>query len=254
MRLEGRVAIVTGGASGIGLASSTRFFEEGAKVVIADIDGEAASKAAAELDPKGKNALGVLCDVTRKQDCESVTATALERFGKVDLLHANAGMPFTGSIEEVDEETLDRVIGVNLKGALLTAQAVVPSMKKQKNGSIIFTSSLQGIIARPNFAPYTAAKHGVTGLMKELALELAPWGIRVNAIAPGPTRTPMFPKFLEGMASEPEEAMERFRQSIPLGKMLEPVDVANAAVFLASEEARMVTGHTLVVDGGTTAG
>lgn len=254
MRLTGRVAIVTGGASGIGLASATLFFEEGAKVVIADIDAEAATEAAAKLDTTGKSVLGILCDITSKRDCELVTSAALDRFGKVDLLHANAGMPFTGSIEEVDEETLDRVIGVNLKGALLTAQAVVPAMKKQKYGSIIFTSSLQGIIARPNFAPYTAAKHGVTGLMKELALELAPWGIRVNAIAPGPTQTAMLPKFLDAMANEPEEAMERFRQSIPLGRMLEPIDVANAALFLASDEARMITGHTLVVDGGTTAG
>jgi 3-oxoacyl-[acyl-carrier protein] reductase len=172
----------------------------------------------------------------------------------VDILHANAGLPFNGPIEDVDDETFDRVLAVNLKGAFWSAQAVVPLMKARRGGSIIFTSSLQGVIARPNFTPYTAAKHGVVGLMKGLALELAPFGVRANAIAPAATDTPMLAAFLGGVASIDTEAMERFRQSIPLGRLAVPEDTANVALFLASDEAAMVTGHVLVMDGGTSAG
>ncbi len=250
MRLQDRVAIVTGGASGIGLATVRRFSEEGAKVVIADLDGDRAAEAAKDVDG---DVFGVTCDVRRAADCQAVVHSALDRFGQLDVLHANAGLPFTGPIEEVDEATLDRVVDVNLKGAFLSAQAAVPALRRT-SGSIIFTASLQAVIARPNYAPYTAAKHGVIGLMKALALELAPSGVRVNAIAPAATDTPMLAAFLGGMGDVPDEARERFRESIPLGRMATPEDTANAAVFLASDEARMITGHTLVLDGGTTAG
>jgi 3-oxoacyl-[acyl-carrier protein] reductase len=250
MRLQDRVAIVTGGASGIGLATVRRFAEEGAKVVIADLDGDRAAEAAKDIDG---DVFGVACDVRRKADCQAAVDAALDRFGQLDVLHANAGTPFSGPIEEVDEATLDRVVDVNLKGAFLSAQAAVPALRKT-SGSIIFTASLQAVIARPNYAPYTAAKHGVIGLMKGLALELAPAGVRVNAIAPAATDTPMLAGFLGGMGDVPDEARERFRTSIPLGRMATPEDTANAAVFLASDDARMITGHTLVLDGGTTAG
>jgi 3-oxoacyl-[acyl-carrier protein] reductase len=248
------VAIITGAASGIGAATARRFFAEGAKVAIADIDQPGAHAAAASIDPSGERVIAVACDVTRREQCAEVVAETMARFGDVDILHANAGMPFNGAIEDVDEATFDRVVGVNLKGAFFSAQAVVPVMKARRTGSIIFTSSLQGVVARPNFTPYTAAKHGVVGLMKGLALELAPFGVRVNAIAPAATDTPMLPGFLGGMAGVDDEAIERFRQSIPLGRLAVPEDTANVALFLASDEAAMVTGHVLVMDGGTTAG
>jgi 3-oxoacyl-[acyl-carrier protein] reductase len=254
VRLEGKVAIVTGAASGIGAATARRFFAEGARVVIADIDEAGALRMAADIDPSGERALGLACDVTQQGQCAAVAAATVERFGGIDVLHANAGLPFNGPIEEVDEATFDRVVGVNLKGAFFSAQAVVPVLKARRGGSIIFTSSLQGVVARPNFTPYTAAKHGVVGLMKGLALELAPFGVRVNAIAPAATDTPMLPGFLGGMSSVDQEALERFRSSIPLGRLAVPDDTANVALFLASEEAGMVTGHVLVMDGGTTAG
>lgn len=254
MRLEGKVAIITGAASGIGLATVRRFHEEGAKVLIADLDGAAAGEAAQELDPSGSDVIHASCDVSKPADCAAAVEKAVSAFGGIDVLHANAGLPFTGEVETVDAETFHAVVSVNLGGAFFSAQAVIPFMKERGAGCIIFTSSLQGLIARPNFSPYTAAKHGVTGLMKGLALELAPSGIRVNAIAPGPTQTPMLGKFLGGMADDLDEAMERFKNSVPMGRLLEPIDVANAALFLASDEARMITGHTLVVDGGTTAG
>lgn len=253
MRLAGQVALVTGGASGIGLATVRRFVAEGARVVIADLDGERAERAADELG-KGAGVVAVACDVRSAADCRRAVELAQRSYGQLDVVHANAGTPFTGAIEEVDEATLDRVVGVNLKGAFLTAQAAVPALKSAGRGSIIFTASLQAVIARPNYTPYTAAKHGVIGLMKGLALELAPHGIRVNAIAPAATETPMLAAFLGGMGELPDEALENFRKSIPLGRMATPEDTANAAVFLASDEARMITGHTLVLDGGTTAG
>lgn len=254
MRLEGRVAIVTGAASGIGKATARRFFAEGARVVIADIDASGAVATATEIDPTGERMLGISCDVTQQDQCAAVVAATVERFGAVDILHANAGLPFNGAIEDVDEATFDRVVAVNLKGAFFSAQAVIPIMKSRRAGSIIFTSSLQGVVARPNFTPYTAAKHGVVGLMKGLALELAPFGVRVNAIAPAATDTPMLPAFLGGMATADQDALERFRQSIPLGRLAVPEDTANVALFLASDESGMVTGHVLVMDGGTTAG
>ncbi|MEU7714135.1 SDR family oxidoreductase [Micromonospora chalcea] len=251
MRLVDRVAVVTGGASGIGLATVGRLVEEGARVVIADLDGDRAAEAAAGF---GSAVVGVACDVTRAEDCRAAVETAVERFGRLDLMHANAGTPFTGPLDEVDQATLDRVIDVNLKGAFWTAQAAAPALIEAGGGSIVFTASLQAVIARPRYAPYTAAKHGVIGLMKALALELAPHGIRVNAIAPAATETPMLSAFLGGMGDVPDSARENFRASIPLGRMATPRDSADAVVFLASDEARMVTGHTLVLDGGTTAG
>ncbi|MPZ53150.1 MAG: glucose 1-dehydrogenase [Acidimicrobiia bacterium] len=251
-RLEGKVAIVTGGASGIGLATVRRLVDEGASVVLADFDEGAAIATAAEMDSDRVHP--VAADVSSTAGCEGMVDAALGTFGGLDILHANAGVPFTGEVGSVDDETLDRVIDVNLKGAFRSSRAAVPALREKGGGCIVFTSSLQGVIARPNYTPYTAAKHGVIGLMKGLALELAPDGIRVNAIAPAATETPMLAEFLGGMGSVPEEALERFRSSIPLGRMATPEDSAAAVAFLVSDDAAMITGHTLVLDGGTTAG
>lgn len=255
-RLDGKVAIVTGGASGIGLATVRRLVDEGARVLIADLDADSAAAAAATFHANGDDdvVIAIAADVTSTDDCAAVVAKAVERFGGVDIVHANAGTPFTGAVGDVDDATLDRVVDVNLKGAFRTAAAAVPALRARGGGSIVFTASLQAVIARPNYTPYTAAKHGVIGLMKGLALELAPDRIRVNAIAPAATETPMLPRFLGGMGDVPDEALERFRQSIPLGTMATPEDSAAAVAFLASDDARMITGHTLVIDGGTTAG
>ncbi|HEX9766735.1 MAG TPA: SDR family oxidoreductase [Nitriliruptorales bacterium] len=249
-RLDGRVAIVTGGASGIGLATSRRLTAEGATVAIADVDGAAATAAARDL---GADAIAVTCDVSSPESCEAMRDQVLRELGSIDILHANAGIPFTGSIDTVDEATFDRIVGVNLKGAFFSARAVAAPMIAAGRGAIVFTSSLQGVIARANFTPYTAAKHGVIGLMKGLALELAPHGIRVNAIAPAATDTPMLSQFLGGVAQDPDEALDRFKATIPLGRLVTPEDVAAAVAFLVSDEAAMVSGHTLVVDGASTA-
>lgn len=255
-RLEGRVALITGAASGLGAATARRFVEEGARVVIADIDGDRAAVLAQEL---GAPAVAVRCDHMRRAENEAAVACTLDAFGQIDILHNNAGGPFAGPFDGADDETIQRVVEVNLIGVFKMTQAALPALKEQgrrrpAGAAILFTSSLQGIKARPNFSAYTAAKHGIVGLVKSLALELAPYNIRVNALCPTATETPMLPRFLPGMADDMEEARRRFRASIPLGRMPEPVDTANAALFLASDEAGMITGVALPIDGGQMAG
>ncbi|MCP1337113.1 SDR family NAD(P)-dependent oxidoreductase [Futiania mangrovi] len=251
-RLEGKVAIVTGGASGLGRAVVERFVAEGASVVIADIDDAGAGDLARAL---GDKAAWVHCDHTRTDDCAGAVAFTLDRFGKLDILHNNAGGPFTGAFADIDDETLDRVIGLNLMGSLKMTRAALPALERQAAASpagacLLYTSSLQGLKAKPNFSLYTVAKHGLVGLVRSLALELAPKNIRVNAVCPTVTETPMLQHFLSGVASDREEAMARLRATIPLGRMPEPQDTANALLFLASDEARMLTGVALPVDGG----
>lgn len=255
-RLTDRVAIVTGGASGLGAATVRRFVAEGARVTIADIDEAGGTALARELGAAGHF---VRCDHTDRSQCRAAVESTLARFGALDILHNNAGGPFAGPVESADDATLERVIGVNLIGVFKMTQEALPALreagKRRPAGAVIlFTSSLQGIKARPNYTVYTASKHGIVGLVKGLALELAPANIRVNAICPTVTETPMLPKFLPGMADDMAEARKRFRATIPLGRMPEPVDTGNAAVFLASDEARMITGIALPLDGGQMAG
>ncbi len=255
-RLEQRVALVTGAASGLGEATVRRFFEEGARVIVADINEE---RGRALVDELGSAAFFVHCDHTRRLDCVRAVDETLNRFGQLDILHNNAGGPFAGSFESVDDETIERVMNVNLIGVFRMTQAALPALRESAashpaGAVILFTSSLQGLKARPNYSVYTVAKHGIVGLVKSLALELAPANIRVNAVCPTVTETPMLEKFLPGMAQSKEEARARFRASIPLGRMPEPVDTANALLFLASDEARMITGVALAIDGGQCAG
>ncbi|MGE0715913.1 MAG: SDR family NAD(P)-dependent oxidoreductase [Alphaproteobacteria bacterium] len=255
-RLAGRVALVTGGASGLGEATVRRFHAEGARVMVADIALDRARALAAEL---GAGAAAVACDHTDRAADEAAVAATLAAFGSLDILHNNAGGPFAGAFESADDATLERVVGVNLMGVMRMTQAALPALRaagaaRPGGAAILFTSSLQGIKARPNFSIYTVAKHGIVGLTRSLALELAPANIRVNAICPTVTETAMLPRFLPGMADDMEEARRRFRASIPLGRMPEPVDTANAALFLSSDEARLITGVALPVDGGQMAG
>lgn len=251
-RLQARVALVTGAGSGLGKAVARRFAAEGAKVVVTDIVDPAGQAVADEI---GANAAYCHCDHTSSMDCAQAVAFALERFGALDILHNNAGGPFTGAFEAIDDATLERVLRVNLFGVLKMTRAALPALKQSaaKNpagASLLFTSSLQGLKAKPNFSLYTVAKHGIVGLVRSLALELAPQNIRVNAICPTVTETPMLSAFLPGMAGDRDEAMKRFRATIPLARMPEPEDIAAAALFLASDEARVVTGVALPVDGG----
>jgi NAD(P)-dependent dehydrogenase (short-subunit alcohol dehydrogenase family) len=247
-RLNGRVALVTGAGSGIGQAIAERFAAAGAKVIVV----ERGRAVAAGI---GASAAFVPCDHTESADNERAVKFAIDTFGQLDIVHNNAGGPFTGAFEEVDDASIERVLKVNLLGVMKMTRAALPALREsaRKNpagAAILYTSSLQGLKAKPNFSLYTVAKHGIVGLVRSLALELAPQNIRVNAICPTVIDTPMLQAFLPGMANERDEAMKRFRATIPLARMPEPSDAANAALFLASDEARMITGVALPVDGG----
>src|SRR5688572_14928613 len=211
-RLAGKVALVTGAGSGLGRAVAERFAREGAKVDIAELD-EARGRAVA--DGIGANAAFIRCDHTISEENDRAVAFAVEKFGALDIVHNNAGGPFTGPFEQVDDATLERVLRTNLFGVMQMTRSALPHLRKsaQRNPAgavLIYTSSLQGLKAKPNFGLYTVAKHGIVGLVRSLALELAPQNIRVNALCPTVVATPMLEAFLPGMAADHAEAMKRF--------------------------------------------
>ncbi|MBU1361383.1 MAG: SDR family oxidoreductase [Gammaproteobacteria bacterium] len=256
MRLENYHAVVTGGARGLGAAAAKRFVAEGARVVVADIDGEAAAACAREIDSTGTLARGLACDIASADECAALAAEAEEFFGApIDIFLAHAGMGFAGPLADADPERIRRVIEVNVLGTLYSAQAALRSLVRSPRASLIFTSSLQGVTARAERSVYTASKHAIVGLTKALALEYGPRGVRVNAIAPASTDTPFLRTQLEvAGATDVEQAVRNVAASMPLGWLPTPEDFADAAVFLASTEARSITGHNLLLDSGASAG
>jgi 3-oxoacyl-[acyl-carrier protein] reductase len=250
MRLDGKVAVITGAGSGIGRASALRFAREGARVAIVDLDGTRAKETAAAIESAGGHALALAADVTRAADNEAAVRDAVGRWGRLDVFFANAGVPqWPTGVEDVDEATFDRIMAVNVKGVFLGVKAAVPVMKRQRAGVILVTASTSAIRPRPRVQCYSASKGAVVTLTKSLALELAPFGIRVVAIAPVATETPMLPTFM-GKTAVDDEGRKRYEGTIPLGRLNRPEDLANAALFLASDEAAMMTGTCVEVDGG----
>ncbi|WP_210497429.1 SDR family NAD(P)-dependent oxidoreductase [Microvirga antarctica] len=252
-RLDGLCAIVTGGASGIGAATSRRFVEEGASVVIADVQTGAGEKLAADL---GKRAIFVRANHTKMEDNQALVAATLRQFGKLDVLCNNAGMLIEGEILGMDQDSLQNLIQVNLVGPYLMAQAALPALRANAQGtnrSMLFTGSVQSVKGRPGYTAYGLTKHGIAGLVKSLALELAPEGIRVNGICPGPTETQLF-KDAMARAQAPDDLSEKFRSGIPMRRLIQATEVAATAAFLAASDASAITGALLPVDGGITAG
>jgi len=245
MRLQGKVALVTGGASGFGQGIAELFAREGARVAIADLNEQAARKVAASM---GNDALAVRCDVSRRGDVDAAVKAMVERFQTIDILINNAGTTHVRRpMLEVDEAEFDRVMAVNVKSIFLFAHAVVPLMREKKSGVIINIGSTAGIRPRPGLTWYNASKGAVNLLSKSMAAELAPDGIRVCAVAPVISETPLFARFLGG---DTPELRAQFRASIPMGRFATVADIANAVLFLASDDACFLTGNVLEVDGG----
>lgn len=244
MRLEDKAAIVTGAGRGIGLGIALAFAREGARVALCELDASLLESALAEVEALGGQGLSFPMDVTRREQIDRVVRQVSTRWGAIDILVNNAGIYQVLPVEEITEEQWDRVLAVNLKGAFLFCQAVIPHMKRQRAGRIVSMASSAGKIGGTLAgAHYSVSKAGIICLTKQLARELGPHGITVNAVAPGRIDTPMI-----RIASEEEN--EAFRLRTPLGRLGTPEDVANAVVFLASEEAGFITGEILDVNGG----
>jgi 3-oxoacyl-[acyl-carrier protein] reductase len=246
MRLKDKVALITGGGSGIGEATALRFAQEGAKIVINDVNEENANKVAEAIKAKGSEVLICIADVTKKSDVDNMFKQVLERFGRLDVLVNNAGINKDRMAKKMSEEEWDDVISINLKGTFLCAQAALAPMIAQKSGRIINTASI-GALGNIGQTNYSASKMGVIGLTKSLALECARYNITVNCIAPGATFTPMFAKL-------PPEIAQKIKEKVPLDRFGDPSEIANAHLFLASDESSFITGQTIFVDGGMSVG
>ncbi|MEL6583740.1 MAG: SDR family oxidoreductase [Pseudomonadota bacterium] len=243
MRLEGKTAIVTGGASGFGLGIVRKFAAEGARVMVADINGDAANEAAKEV-----GGLAQQVDVGNSASVGALEAAALNAFGQLDIIVNNAGVThLPAPMEEVTETDFVRVFNVNAKSVYLMAKVFVPHMKAHKTGAILNVASTAGVSPRPNLNWYNASKGWMITATKAMAVELAPFGVRVNALAPVAGETPLLSSF---MGEDTPEMRAKFLSTIPIGRFSTPEDMGNAACFLCSDEASMVTGVIMEVDGG----
>jgi NAD(P)-dependent dehydrogenase (short-subunit alcohol dehydrogenase family) len=260
-RLTGKVAIVTGGGSGIGEASCRRFADHGAAVVVADRDAAGAERVAEELRQGGARAVAAVVDVTSEADVEAMVEAA-DGFGPVDVLYANAGVAGSGRAGDLSVAEWQRVIDINLTGVWLSARAVLPRMIEHGGGSIINQASVGGLVGVGGIAAYAAAKAGVIGLTRQMAVDYGPDNIRVNAICPGTVPTPLVRQTYEqggGFASTVQEPidfdamMEKSRARFPLGRVGTVDDIAAIALYLASDESNWTTGTAIAVDGGMTA-
>ena len=252
-----RVAIVTGGARGIGFACARRLLQDGYQVVIADSDESAGKLAMADLEAFEEQARFVVCDVSDQLSVHNLIAETVSVFGRIDVLINNAGIALKGGIIDLDPDDFDRVIGVNLRGAFLVSRAVINYMISEIDNRedrsrltdrpycIINMSSINDTVAIPDYLAYTISKGGMLQMTKSMALELAPYGIRVNAIGPGSVKTDM----LAGIAND-DAAMNKIMMRTPLGRLGQPDEIANVAAFLASEESSYITGQCIYVDGG----
>ena len=252
-KLDGRVAVITGGSGGIGRAAAKRFVDEGAKVLLVDLEERALRSA---VDAIGGNHAGFVCaDVTSDDDTQRYVKTAVERYGRIDIYLANAGIE--GNIKPITEypiEVFDRVIAVNVRGVSLGLKHVIPVMAKGGGGSIVITSSTSGIHGYAGVSAYVTSKHAVIGMMRTAALECAPLKIRVNTVNPAPIETRMMRSLEEQFVpGHPGQAKEQMQATIPLGRYGQPEEVADVMLFLASDQSSFCTGGIYMVDGGVSA-
>jgi len=248
MRLMNKTAIITGGGSGIGEATAVLFSQEGASVVVADINAEAAEATASRINEAGGIACAVRVEVTQAADVEAMVRTAVETYGKLDVLFNNAGIGGRGDVVEISEADWDRTLDVNLKGAFLGCKYAIPEMIKSGGGAIINTASIWAFVGGALSCVYPVSKIGLLALSKHTAVKYAPHNIRVNCVCPGHIETPL----IQSRTQDPA-AREAITQKYPLGRLGKPIEVAYAVLYLASDEASFITGTELVMDGGYTA-
>ena len=248
--LQGKIALVTGGGSGIGRASALAFAREGAKVVVADVVIDGGEETLGLIKKAGGEAIFVKADVSKAAEVEALVNQAVEAYGRLDCTYNNAGIEgIMASTTDYTEEAWDRVMAINLKGVWLCMKYEIPQMLKQGGGAIVNTASVAGLLGGQLMPAYVASKHGVVGLTKTAALEYAKSGIRVNAVCPGAIRTPMMER---AIAMRPEFERQALAAE-PIGRMAKPEEVAEAVAWLCSDAASFVTGHSMVVDGGMVA-
>ena len=249
MRLKNKVAIVTGGGAGIGRATAILFAEEGAKVVIADVDEETGHDAVKHIQAAGGEAAFIKTDVSIEAEAVAMSRFAVERFGQINVLVNNAGMRVYGPITEATEESWDAIFAVNTKGVAFCAKGAIPEMIKAGGGSIVNVSSANGIVGRGGMAQYDATKAAVLGLTRAMAVDYAPHNIRTNAICPGPTITDFHLKRAQARGITAAEIRQRPANHVILKRQAEPREIVYGILFLASDESSYVTGHALMVDG-----
>ena len=248
-RLSGKVAIITGGASGIGAAVVRKFAEEGAQVVAADIDDQRGSAVADEVSQAGGCAVFKRTDVSRAAEVESLVSETVDRFGKLDVVLANAGFQFIVPLADVSEQQWDHLMAVNLKGVFFCCKYAIPPMTANGGGSMIATGSVLSTVAAAGFGAYCASKAAVLNLMRATAVDYGHLNIRANCLCPGCVDTPLADEYWK-IQSDPEQARQASAASHLLGRIGRAEEIANAAVFLASDESSFVTGSALFVDGG----
>jgi 3-oxoacyl-[acyl-carrier protein] reductase len=252
--LDGKVAIVTGGGSGLGRAMVRKFSREGARVLVADIDLSSADETIAAISNAGAGLLASRrVDVRDEDECAAAVAEAMERWGKLDVMVANAGVGAPGFIAKLSKEDFERVLAVNITGVFLCAKHAFRAMQAGRGGTILATASTAALRGTPGLGAYGPSKAAVVQLVKTLALEGAPFNIRSNALCPVWTQTPMVDAFVAGMRGSADEARSRLVAQIPLGRLGQPEDVAAAASFLASDEAAFISGVAFPVDGASMA-
>ncbi len=254
MRLKDRIALITGAGSGIGRATALLFAQEGAGVVVADLNPEAAKSTVDEVSDAGGRALAVSGDVSEPADAERMVQSALDGMGRVDVLFNNAGIGHVGTLHETEVEDWDRVMRVHVRGAFLMCKSVIPHMIDRRQGVIINMSSSIAHIGLAQRAVYTAAKGAVLSLTRSMAVDYAPYNIRVNALCPGTIYTPFVENYLKNSYADPQKALEGIKARQLTGELGKPEDVASAALYLASDESKFMVGSALTIDGGVSTG
>jgi NAD(P)-dependent dehydrogenase (short-subunit alcohol dehydrogenase family) len=254
MKLKEKVALVTGAASGIGLATAALFGQEGAKVMCADLNADGAERVARQIADSGGEAASTQADVSRAADVERMVRETVERWGRLDVLVNNAGIYFILPLTQVPEEEWDRLININLKGVFLGCKYAIPEMVKGGGGAIVNTASIAGLRGSANWTTYCASKGGVVQITKAVAMEVARLKVRVNCVCPGIIDTGMFDQAVDMVAADRDELAATIGEMHPMGRIGRPEEVAAAILFLASEEASFITGVPLSVDGGLWAG